>query len=100
MVENTPTQEESGSRQPNDPGLRRFLLERTEDETGVSGTGIVAEGVQFACGWCALSWLTVYQSVGIYPNIHELIRIHGHDGRTIVRFCVDEKAEKALLPHD
>ena len=30
--------------------LKRFLLVRTEDVSGVSGTGVVAEGVMFPSG--------------------------------------------------
>lgn len=92
MTENTPTHEATGTKPLNEPKLIRFLLHRTEDETGVSGTGIVAEGVQFSCGWCALSWLTTYKSCGIYPSVEELERIHGHDGRTKVIWCVDVDA--------
>ena len=34
--------------------MKLFQLHRHEDESGVSGTGIVAEGVQFSDGKCAL----------------------------------------------
>lgn len=61
---------------------RQFTLQRVVDESGVSGTGAIAEGVEFTTGWCALSWLTKAHSVGVYPNIKELERIHGHNGRT------------------
>lgn len=63
---------------------RRFVLQRNEDETGISGTGVVAEGIEFSTGWCALSWMTSAHSVGIYPNVKELERIHGHNGRAVV----------------
>lgn len=63
---------------------RRFVLRRDDDETGISGTGIVAEGIEFSTGWCAMSWMTSAHSVGIYPNIKELERIHGHNGRAVV----------------
>lgn len=65
---------------------RRFVLERIEDESGVSGTGIVAEGVEFSTGQCALSWLSMNSSVGVYPNIKALERVHGHDGKTLVKW--------------
>lgn len=68
------------------PNARRFLLVREDDETGLSGIGAVAEGVQFANGWCALSWLTGMHSVGIYPNITQLEGIHGHGGKTRVEW--------------
>lgn len=63
---------------------RLFVLRRDEDETGISGTGVIAEGIEFSTGWCALSWMTSAHSVGIYPNIKELERIHGHNGRACV----------------
>lgn len=65
---------------------RTFKLIRQEDETGISGEGIVAEGIEFTTGVCALSWLTAGNSVGIYPNVKQLVNIHGHNGRTIVKF--------------
>lgn len=64
--------------------VRTFVLQRNDDETGISGTGVVAEGVEFSTGWCALSWMTSAHSVGIYPNIKELERIRGHNGRAVV----------------
>ncbi len=36
--------------------MKQFHLVRTEDESGVSGTGYVAEGVIFSNGWCVLRW--------------------------------------------
>jgi len=38
--------------------VRRFHLRRIEDESGVSGTGIVTEGIQFSDGTCAMRWMT------------------------------------------
>jgi hypothetical protein len=66
--------------------MRFFHLVRTEDESGVSGTGIVAEGVCFSNGKCALNWLTKYTSVAIYDSIEELENIHGHNGKTLVEW--------------
>jgi len=34
--------------------VRRFFLDRMEDETGVSGSGLVAEGVVFWDGTVAM----------------------------------------------
>lgn len=64
--------------------MRLFYLQRNEDFSGVSGTGRVAEGVEFSNGRCALSWLTPTTSVAIYNTIEELEHIHGHEGRTQV----------------
>ena len=62
--------------------MRPFWLQRVEDESGVSGEGLVAEGVVFSSGWCALTWLTGHKSVAFYPSLEEIEAIHGHDGKT------------------
>jgi hypothetical protein len=61
---------------------RRFELCRYEDVSGVSGTGRVAEGVQFSTGKCVIGWLGKTPSITIFDNIDELIAVHGHDGKT------------------
>jgi hypothetical protein len=69
--------------------MRRFELHRLEDETGVSGTGVVAQGVQFDTGKAAITWLTRYSSVAVYDDMETLEAIHGHNGKTKVVF-IDE----------
>ena len=70
----------SGIKAPS--AMRRFHLQRDEDETGVSGDGRVAEGVEFSDGECALHWLTHTSCTGVYKNTKQLILIHGHGGKT------------------
>jgi hypothetical protein len=62
--------------------MRRFVFNRKEDIGGVSGTGIVAEGAQFANGKVAIAWLTKHTSVAIYDNMETVEAIHGHRGST------------------
>jgi hypothetical protein len=69
--------------------FRRFVLERTDDVSGVSGTGIVAEGCEFSNKKCVLVWITKLQSVAVYDTAQELIDIHGHDGRTVLKWRDD-----------
>lgn len=64
--------------------MRRFYLRRLVDETGVSGTGVITEGVEFSDGTCVMRWLTATSSIAIYNNIIELLKIHGHAGKTLV----------------
>lgn len=59
-----------------------FVLRRHEDETGVSGTGDVAEGCEFSDGRCALRWLTEHTSTAVYDSIADVVKIHGHNGKT------------------
>lgn len=60
--------------------MRLFTLHREVDRSGISGTGIVAQGVEFDDGTCVMRWTTKYASTAIYPSAIELIAIHGHDG--------------------
>ncbi len=64
--------------------MKLFVLNRKEDETGISGTGIIAEGVQFTNGKCALNWLSEYTSTALYDDVETLMKIHGHDGKTVI----------------
>lgn len=62
--------------------MRRFQFKRLEDETGNSGTGIVAEGVVLTSGRVVVSWLTQWPTISIYDNLKDAEFLHGHDGKT------------------
>lgn len=62
--------------------MKLFWLIRETDISGTSGVGLVAEGVVFSNGWCAMHWLSKYTSVAYYQSIAELESIHGHNGAT------------------
>lgn len=78
--------------------LRRFRLKRIEDESGVSGTGYVAEGVQFTDGTCVLHWLSPTTCTAIYHSYVELIHIHGHEGKTTLEWVDVEFQEVDDVP--
>jgi len=67
-----------------------FHLIRDEDETGISGTGIVADGCVFPCGTCVLRWRqdtnVKAQSTGVYESVEHVELIHGHNGKTRMVF--------------
>jgi hypothetical protein len=69
--------------------MKMFILNRLIDDSGVSGTGIIAEGVQFDDGRCVLRWKTSKSSIAIYNNIQDLKDIHGHGNHTIIIFKND-----------
>lgn len=68
---------------------QRFKLMRDADDSGVSGTGIVAEGFQFPSGKVVIEWLVTPFAIGIYPSINDLILVHGHGGKTRVEFIFE-----------
>jgi hypothetical protein len=63
--------------------MRRFVLWRRTDATGVSGPGAIAEGVVFGDGTCSLRWRTNKRSTAVYGSFSDLLAIHGHDGATV-----------------
>lgn len=67
---------------------RRFELHRDEDETGISGTGVVAEGVVCRDGVAMMRWLTEWPSSVCYyeRGIESVEALHGHGGKTRVVF--------------
>lgn len=65
--------------------IRRFELHRDEDVSGVSGTGVVAEGVAFSNdGPVALRWLSDWPTSVVFHDrgVESLEAVHGHNGRT------------------
>lgn len=72
---------------------RRFQLVRDVDVSGVSGTGVVAEGVEFSSGRVALEWASEWPtSVVFHERGMDSVRaIHGHGGLTRIEF-LDEMA--------
>lgn len=65
---------------------RRFELHRDVDETGVSGTGVIAEGVQFSDGCVALRWLSDWPTSVVFHErgMEAVEAVHGHGGKTRV----------------
>lgn len=66
--------------------MRRFLLVRSEDVSGTSGTGVVAERVEYSNGQVSIHWISQLESVNVYANRKVLESLHGHDGRTVVEW--------------
>ena len=71
--------------------MKVFYLNRTEDESGVSGTGRVAQGFVFDNGKVSVTWLSDHPSVTVYDNIGEVHAIHGHGGKTEIIMEPDYK---------
>lgn len=79
--------------------IRRFHFERTEDASGVSGCGKVAEGCVFEdTGEVIVHWFGCHGSTNFYHNIEDVIAVHGHEGKTKIVFddpasCPQNKEE-------
>lgn len=81
MTTDTPEPGKTADR-PRTSNLWRFHLERTEDVSGVSGTGVVAQGVMFHDGVTVTRWFGDHPSTAIWESVRDMMTIHGHGGRT------------------
>jgi hypothetical protein len=71
--------------------MRIFVLHRQTDSAGVSGTGVVAEGVEFTDGVVVLRWVglgradtLLRSSTTIHDDIDAVEAVHGQGGDTTV----------------
>ncbi len=71
---------------------RTFALLRDEDVTGASGTGHVADGIQFSDGTVVLRWIHQHASTVVWSSIDDAIAVHGHDGRTRIEWDIEVPA--------
>ena len=80
------------------PKIREFYLERLEDASGISGTGIVARGVALPSGKMVLEWITNKAPISqaFYDSPEALLEIHGHDGKTLLRW-VDKETRPSRI---
>lgn len=79
-------------------GPALFRLVRDEDESGVSGTGHVADGVIWHDGTCTVHWRTERTSTTVYKDFATVLAIHGHGGKTradLVEHPYDRGASEA-----
>lgn len=56
--------------------MRTFEMSRAADESGVSGTGVVIEGVEFTDGRVAVRWRTATASTVVYDSLDDFLAIH------------------------
>lgn len=72
---------------------------RHEDESGVSGTGIVAEWIEYSDGEVVVHWLSHTPSTNHYRNYKQVEAIHGHGGKTeMVTLWEQPKPEEVTEP--
>jgi hypothetical protein len=65
---------------------RTFELVRYRDLSGVSGTGVVAEGCVFTDGSVALRWRGNNPATAVWPDLESMLSVHGHHGATELRW--------------
>ena len=78
--------------------MRRFQLQRDHDVSGISGTGIVADGVEFPDGTTVIRWRGERQSTVVWPSIEDVEAIHGHGGATRIVW-IDQRGSTDTCVH-
>jgi len=76
--------ESSGDLIPKEPpklapqGIRTFTVCRQQDETGVSGQGVIIEGVLLGTGQCIVHWLfpPPRGGVAIFDSLEDFLKVH------------------------
>ena len=86
-------------------GIQTFTVARQADETGVSGEGVVIEGVLLATGQCIAHWLYPRPkgSIAIFDSMNDFITVHikPHPGnRTIITYDDGEQEKFGLLTEE
>ncbi len=74
--------------------MRLYHLCRKEDISGTSGTGHVADVAEFDDGTVVVRWMRDRNAAGVssttvFNSLADLLKVHGHEGRTDVELVVD-----------
>jgi len=62
--------------------MRRFEMHRKVDETGISGTGHIADGCLFDDGTVVVRWRTATPGTTTFASLDHAKAVHGHAGAT------------------
>ncbi len=114
MIDDTNTSDvESSAPEPEDlkpkkpsnrapEGIRTFTACRQNDETGISGEGVVIEGATFATGHTVIHWLTPAPrgSIAFFDAFDDFIKIHVTSHPTNNTIITFEDGEQALYRQD
>ena len=103
--EETPPSEELIPKKPSrlcPRGIQTFTVARQADETGVSGEGVVIEGVLLATGQCIAHWLYPRPkgSIAIFDSMNDFVTVHikPHPAnRTIITYDDGEQERYGLF---
>jgi hypothetical protein len=83
------------------PAPRRFILRRTVDVSGVSGTGDVADGVLWPDGTASVRWRGEHPSVVFWDRGRLSVEhIHGHQGATEIVWLDGPGAPEQAVRHE
>jgi hypothetical protein len=80
--------------------MKTYYLRRHEDVSGTSGCGRVAQVAEFDDGAAVLHWnrganTSGVSSTEVFASVSDLLRVHGHDGRSVLEPIAGEERAHA-----
>tara|TARA_R100001129_G_scaffold112345_1_gene77341 strand:+ start:210 stop:530 length:321 start_codon:yes stop_codon:yes gene_type:complete len=104
IMEENNKQEETEDLKPKPPpklaprGIRSFTVCRQHDETGISGEGVIIEGIVLASGHCIIHWLfpPPRGGIAIFDSLEDFLKVHVKphpENKTIITFEDGEQKE-------
>tara|TARA_R110000824_G_scaffold206188_1_gene391206 strand:- start:1685 stop:2104 length:420 start_codon:yes stop_codon:yes gene_type:complete len=86
-------------------GIRTFTVARQYDETGISGEGVVIEGLTLATGQCVVHWLypPPRGGIAIFDSMNDFIKVHIQphpSNRTIITYDDGEQERFGLFSEE
>ena len=81
--------------------MRLYYLCRKEDISGASGTGRIAEVAEFDDRTVVVRWIGHWNAAGVasttvFNSLNDLLKVHGHQGRTDVELIAETGDIEAL----
>jgi hypothetical protein len=81
--------------------MKTYYLCRNEDVSLTSGTGRIAEAAEFDDGTVAVRWISEMNATGvssttIFNCLADMLKVHGHQGRTVLELDLDGDRVKQL----
>jgi len=86
-------------------GIRTFTVARQYDESGVSGEGVVIEGVILATGQCIVHWLypPPRGGIAIFDSMSDFVKVHIQphpSNRTIITYDDGEQDRYGVVAEE
>jgi uncharacterized protein with GYD domain len=81
--------------------MKTYYLCRNEDVSSTSGTGRIAEVAEFDDGAVVVRWIgdmnaTGVTSTTVFHSLADMLKVHGHQGRTVLEKDLDHDRLRAL----
>jgi hypothetical protein len=83
--------------------VKAYHLRRDHDVSGKSGTGHIAQAVEFDDGTVVVHWSGDKTKAGVastevFNSVADMLKVHGHEGRTVLEPIVFDGEQRTATP--